>query len=124
VTQTAVSPNEAEVSRIGRVPPSALRFYERMGLLQPAGRNGLRRTYRPDALDRVALILNARATGFSPAELRDLPEADPDGIQQRLRDSERYRRARAGVGPPCHGRQPGPGLCGSSPAKSWCRASR
>ncbi|MFJ7058678.1 MerR family transcriptional regulator [Streptomyces griseobrunneus] len=79
----------AEVSRISGVPPSALRFYERMGLLRPAGRNGLRRTYRPDALDRVALILNARATGFSLAELRELLEADPDGIQQRLRDKVR-----------------------------------
>ncbi|MFJ6726301.1 MerR family transcriptional regulator [Streptomyces sp. NPDC091281] len=51
------------------VAPSALRYYERLGLLTPYGRDGLRRTYRPEALDRVALILGARATGFSLAEV-------------------------------------------------------
>ena len=38
----------AEVAVRSGLAPSALRFYEKRGLIAPAGRNGLRRTYRPD----------------------------------------------------------------------------
>ncbi|MFC8094574.1 MerR family DNA-binding transcriptional regulator [Streptomyces sp. NPDC057301] len=52
-------------SRTG-VAPSALRYYERLGLLASDGRNRQRRVYRTEALDRVALIVNAQAAGPSP----------------------------------------------------------
>ncbi|MEU6083953.1 MerR family transcriptional regulator [Streptomyces sp. NPDC047108] len=73
-----------EVAARTGVAASALRYYERLGLLEPAGRNGLRRTYRPDALDRVALILNARAAGFSLHELGDLLSCAPGVLRSRL----------------------------------------
>ncbi|MFB7029842.1 MULTISPECIES: MerR family transcriptional regulator [unclassified Streptomyces] len=79
----------AEVAARTGVAPSALRFYERLGLLEPAGRNGLRRTYGPDALDRVALILNARATGFTLDELGDLLQEEPGAVRERLREKTR-----------------------------------
>ncbi|MFG2193397.1 MerR family transcriptional regulator [Streptomyces sp. NPDC048639] len=75
-----------EVAERTGVAASALRYYERLGLLEPAGRNGLRRTYRPDALDRIALILNARAAGFSLNELGELLECAPNVLRTRLRE--------------------------------------
>lgn len=74
----------ADVAAATGVAPSALRYYERMGLLTPAGRAGLRRTYRPDAIDRVALIVNARATGFSLREIHALLHARPNAVRARL----------------------------------------
>jgi DNA-binding transcriptional MerR regulator len=74
----------AEVAEHTGVAPSALRYYERLGLLEPAGRNGLRRTYAPSAIDRIALIVNARATGFSLAEVKALLDAPDRTVRQTL----------------------------------------
>jgi DNA-binding transcriptional MerR regulator len=78
-----------DVAAMTGVAPSALRYYERLGLLEPAGRNGLRRTYRPDAIDRIALIINAQATGFTLAELGQLLHADPRTVRDRLTEKIR-----------------------------------
>src|SRR5689334_697115 len=67
----------AEVAQRSRLAPSALRFYEKRGLIAPAGRNGLRRTYHPDVLERLALITCARSAGFSVAELGRFLQARP-----------------------------------------------
>ncbi|KUN29526.1 MerR family transcriptional regulator [Streptomyces antibioticus] len=67
----------AEVAQRSRLAPSALRFYEKKGLITPAGRNGLRRTYHPDVLERLALITCARSAGFSVAELGRFLQARP-----------------------------------------------
>lgn len=73
-----------ELAEATGVAPSALRYYERLGLLSPAGRAGLRRTYRPDAIDRVALIVTAQATGFSLRQVADLLRARPKAVRDRL----------------------------------------
>lgn len=57
--------------------PSALRFYEQRGLIASAGRNGLRRTYDADVLDRLALIACAREAGFGIAEIARFLSAGP-----------------------------------------------
>lgn len=96
----------AEVARTTGVAPSALRYYERLGLLASSGRNGLRRTYRPEAVDRVALIVNAQATGFTLAELKAVLDAPPAEVHARLAAKvaeideriEAMRRARARLG--------------------------
>ena len=59
----------AEVVEATGLAPSALRFYERRGLLSSSARNGLRRLYDADVIDRVALIVAARDAGF---ELREI----------------------------------------------------
>ncbi|MEU4510278.1 MerR family transcriptional regulator [Nonomuraea wenchangensis] len=59
----------AEVAQRSGLAPSALRFYEKKELIASAGRNGLRRTYHPDVLDRLELITCARDAGFSVAEI-------------------------------------------------------
>ena len=69
--------------------PSALRFYEKRGLITPTGRNGLRRTYQPEVLDRLALISCARTAGFTIAEIARFLQATPDDTQLRNRMAEK-----------------------------------
>ncbi len=81
----------AEVAERSGLAPSALRFYEKRGLLAPAGRNGLRRTYRPEALDRLALIACARGAGFTIAEIARFLVATPDDTELRERMAVKAR---------------------------------
>lgn len=58
--------------RVG-VRPSALRYYEQEGLLQPDGRSEAGyRLYAPKAVDRLRLIQRAQRLGFSLADIRTL----------------------------------------------------
>jgi DNA-binding transcriptional MerR regulator len=66
-----------EVARRSGVPPSALRYYEEKGLIESVGRRGLRRTFDPAVLQRLALIAMGRVAGFSLAEIARL--FGPDG---------------------------------------------
>jgi len=49
---------------------SALRYYEKMGLLAPPHRTGGQRRYPSDALDRALLIRFAGEMGFTLDEIR------------------------------------------------------
>ena len=49
---------------------SALRYYERLGLLQPDGRANGRRYYGPTSRERIALIRICQDAGFTLAEVR------------------------------------------------------
>jgi DNA-binding transcriptional MerR regulator len=62
----------AELGRRTGTAPSALRYYERLGLLSPAGRAGGRRTYAPSAAERVAMISLYQDAGFTLAEIAKL----------------------------------------------------
>ena len=75
----------AEVARRSGLAPSALRFYEKRGLIASAGRNGLRRTYRPEVLERLALIACARGAGFTIAEIARFLLATPSDTELRTR---------------------------------------
>jgi len=75
----------AEVARRSGLAPSALRFYEKKGLVAPAGRNGLRRAYHPDVLERLALITCARSAGLSIAEISRFIVAQPSDADLRVR---------------------------------------
>ncbi|CAM5301503.1 MerR family transcriptional regulator [Streptomyces pharetrae] len=75
----------AEVARCSGLAPSALRFYEKKGLVAPAGRNGLRRAYHPDVLERLTLITCARSAGFSIAEISRFIVAQPSDADLRVR---------------------------------------
>jgi len=59
------------------ISPSALRFYERKGLLVPANRlaNGYR-VYTPEQVDQALLITSLRETGVSVAAIREFIRAD------------------------------------------------
>jgi len=58
-----------------RITPDALRYYEREGLLSPAGRTaGGYRLYDAEAAADVRFIRHAQECGFTLAEIRELLE--------------------------------------------------
>jgi DNA-binding transcriptional MerR regulator len=58
-----------ELARRTGVATSALRYYERIGLLPPAERAGQRRRYPGSSAERVALIRLYQDAGFTLAEI-------------------------------------------------------
>lgn len=55
----------ANVAKRTGMPASKLRFYEEKGLIESVGRDGLRRRFAPDVLDRLSLISLGQAAGLS-----------------------------------------------------------
>lgn len=51
------------------VTPSALRYYEKKGLIKPVGRDGLRRQYNENVINKLQLIALGQAAGFSLNEI-------------------------------------------------------
>ena len=70
----------AQVAKQSGVPASTLRYYEERGLIVSVGRSGLRRVFRPDVLERLALIALGRAAGLSLEEIAHMfaPDGKPD----------------------------------------------
>lgn len=70
----------AEVARQSGVPASTLRYYEERGLVASVGRAGLRRLFKDDILQRLALIALGRAAGLSLDDIARMfsPEGTPD----------------------------------------------
>lgn len=70
----------SEVARKSGVAASALRYYERQGLIQSVAREGARRRFLPAVLDQLALIALGQAAGFSLDEIRRMftPGGEPD----------------------------------------------
>jgi MerR family redox-sensitive transcriptional activator SoxR len=62
----------SEVARQVGLRPSAIRYYEQIGLLPPAQRRGKQRRYDTTALYRLAIIQRARQLGFTLDEIRQL----------------------------------------------------
>ena len=88
----------AEVAQRTGVPASTLRFYEQKGLIASVGRNGLRRTFHPGVLDRLALIALGRAAGFSLDEIARMftaegkPKIDRALLSAKAKDLDRTIR--------------------------------
>jgi DNA-binding transcriptional MerR regulator len=62
----------SKVSAMSGVAPSALRYYEAVGLIESAGRRSLRRQFGPEALLQLSLIRMGQAAGFSLDEIRGM----------------------------------------------------
>src|SRR6478609_8042782 len=62
----------AEVAKASGLPASTLRFYEEKGLIKSSGRNGLRRLFNPNVLERLGLISLGRNAGFSLDEIYEM----------------------------------------------------
>lgn len=58
-----------EVSEYSGLPPSTLRYYEEKKLIWSSGRNGLRRYYDLQVLERLEFIALGRHAGFSLGEI-------------------------------------------------------
>jgi DNA-binding transcriptional MerR regulator len=67
----------AEVAKASGLPASTLRFYEEKGLIKSYGRNGLRRLFSANVVERLALISLGRNAGFSLEEIYEM--FTPDG---------------------------------------------
>ncbi len=61
-----------EVTKATGLPASTLRYYEEKGLIQSNGRNGLRRLFHANVIERLALISLGRNAGFSLDEIGEM----------------------------------------------------
>ena len=79
-----------EVARKMGLRPSAIRYYERLGLLPKAPRVSGRRRYDERVLERLAMVRFAKHVGFSVAEINVLLS----GVEGRP-PTERWRKLAA-----------------------------
>jgi len=88
-----------EVSARTGLRPSALRYYEEVGLISAISRHGLRRQFPPEVLLQLKLIAMGKSAGFSLGEIAgmfgkngapDLPRAvlhqKADDIDRQIRE--------------------------------------
>ncbi len=69
-----------QLARAGAVPISTVRYYERIGILQPQKRvRGSYRTYTTEALARLRFIRAAQDAGFTLGQIRSLLEYQQSG---------------------------------------------
>ena len=78
----------SEVARQVGLQPSAIRYYERIGILLPAQRISGQRRYDTTVLYRLAVIQRARQIGFTLYEIRQLFV----GFRKVIRASERWQK--------------------------------
>ncbi|MFY9746088.1 MAG: MerR family transcriptional regulator [Acidobacteriaceae bacterium] len=77
----------SEVARQIGLQPSAIRYYEQIGLLPAAQRVSGQRRYDTTVLYRLAVIQRARQSGFTLAEIRHLVA----GLRGTTRAAERWK---------------------------------
>ena len=70
----------SEVAKQSGVAASALRYYERKGLIHSLESEGTRRKFSPAVLDQLALVALGQAAGFSLDEIRVMltPGGEPN----------------------------------------------
>lgn len=78
----------SQVARQVRLKPSAIRYYEQIGILPPAARVSGQRRYDMTVIYRLAIIQRARQMGFTLDEIRQLFF----GFRPVTRASERWSR--------------------------------
>jgi MerR family redox-sensitive transcriptional activator SoxR len=67
-----------ELARQAGINASAIRYYERIGVLPAPARHGGQRRYAPETVRRLHAIAVAKQAGFTLAETRALLGADAD----------------------------------------------
>jgi MerR family redox-sensitive transcriptional activator SoxR len=82
-----------EVAQRSGFPPSALRFYEREGLLSTARTSGGQRRYERSVLRRLAFIRAARTIGVGLEEVREGLDQLPGGRTPTKADWTRLSRS-------------------------------
>ncbi len=74
-----------DLAKAAGVPTSTVRYYEREGILRPAGRSGSNyRLYSQDDVERLRFIRAAQATGFTLRDVTELLRPAPCGKVQGL----------------------------------------
>jgi MerR family redox-sensitive transcriptional activator SoxR len=82
-----------ELSRRSGATQSALRFYERQGLIASRRTNGNQRRYARDTVRRVALVQAGKAAGIPLEPIREALDRLPRGRTPRKRDWEELSRS-------------------------------
>ena len=75
----------SEVANQIGLRPSAIRYYEQMGILSPARRVSGQRRYDVTALHRLVVIQRAKETGFTLTEIKQLFFGFQDGTPPSVR---------------------------------------
>lgn len=87
-----------EVATRTGIRPSALRYYEEIGLIAPIARHGLRRQYTEDVLLQLKLVLMGQTAGFSLDEIARMfgakgrPDLPRQTLHERADDIDRQIR--------------------------------
>lgn len=126
-----------QVAERSGVAPSALRFYERQGLIGSDRTAGNQRRYHGDVMCRVAMIRACQRVGLSIAEIRtalaELPEGHIPGpedwhrlsqrlqheLHDRIDDLNRALHALTRQDPPENPGEPGGRPAGVEPGDKW-----
>lgn len=76
----------SEVAKRTGVPASALRYYEKRGLIESLAAPGTRRRFAPAVLDQLALVALGQAAGLSLDEVQSMltPNGRPNIDRQLL----------------------------------------
>jgi MerR family redox-sensitive transcriptional activator SoxR len=81
-----------EVAKRAGIATSAIRFYERVGVLPQAGRTNGRRRYGPETVDRLATIGVAQRAGLNLEEIGALLQSSDQGTaSERLKELARRK---------------------------------
>ncbi len=86
-----------EIARRAGIAPSAIRYYERIGLLPKPPRAGGQRRYDASVLEWLSLIALAREAGFSMAEVKRLVAGFTPGTRPAARWQELATRKLAEI---------------------------
>ena len=73
-----------EVARRVELNPSAIRYYERIGLMPPARRVSGQRRYGQDTVHRLGILKAAKRLGFTLEETQTLLAAEAKGAPAHL----------------------------------------
>jgi len=68
-----------EVARRAKLRPSAIRYYESIGLLPHPRRHNGRRLYDEQVFQQLSLVQVAQRAGFTMSEIRALRKSFPEG---------------------------------------------
>lgn len=74
-----------QVAEKYQVTPRTIRFYEELGLIQPARSTSGRRSFSAKDLTRLGLVFRGKKYGFQLEEIREmihLFDQDPSGVKQ------------------------------------------
>lgn len=78
----------SEIAELAGIRPSAIRYYEQIGILVPARRVSGQRRYDHAVLRRLAVVERARQCGFTLNEIQQLFS----GFQENVSPSVRWRK--------------------------------
>jgi len=87
-----------EVSARSGIKPSALRYYEEVGLISSVSRHGLRRQFPPEVILQLKLITMGKSAGFSLEEIagmfgsNGMPDLPRAVLHQKADEIDRHIR--------------------------------